>query len=235
MHENRSDGALIWRLPAARNFFRARMSDSFNSDSEESDRDEGNGEQPQKRKLARRTASALRRKEADNEREAFLNEGMLSGLHDEEDEEAAEALRDLSIRANRAQNAKRSSAELDANEMFDYSKAFFKRKDVKDIVQRKDEYGNRIIKYLSYSKEFFVWNFWKVGADPNDNDDDCTDSLISYLKALVSNGKDADGKKFSCAVAKQIPLLATAEHLEEFLREVFIKFRQRYFFCVCVS
>jgi hypothetical protein len=154
-----------------------------------------------------------------DERRQFLNEGMLQGVLDEDEESAAEALRHL--------NDRTSHEELLAKELRDYCSCFFKRKDVKAIFKKKDEYGNAIIKHQSYVKEFFVWNFWSTGADASDDDDECTDRLKTYLEVLVEKGRDARGKKMDIVAAKEFSFLATAEHLEDFLREYFIKYRQR--------
>ena len=187
------------------------------SGSELSDVDSDNADDERNKAKPGKKSSKQQRDE--DERRQFMEEDMLNGIVDDDEESAADVLRTL--------NDKATHANLLAKEMREYSCSFFKRKDVKVVFKKKDEYGNAIIKHQSYVKEFLVWNFWTTGADADDNDDECTDSLMVYLETLVRKGRDVSGKKLDTNTARQFRFLATAEHLEDFLREYFIKYRQR--------
>jgi hypothetical protein len=155
----------------------------------------------------------------DNEQRRFLREGMIEGVLDGDEESAAEVLSQL--------NDKSRHGELQAEEMREFCTSFFKRKDIRASFDKKDEYGNKIFKYQSYLKEFLVYHHFIPGADPYNDDEECTDDLKTYLDVVGGKGKDASGEKMDCPTAKQFRFLATAQNLEDFLRDYFIKFRQR--------
>ena len=138
----------------------------------ESERDDESGSDEdlaQRSTESGRKASKQRKcQDGEAERDQFFPEGMLLGVLDENEEDSLEGMTQLRGRAKQA--------ELRAQEMYEYSRRFFKRKDVKQIFNKKDEYGNRIIKHPTYSKEFLVWCFWSSGDTADDDDNECTDT-----------------------------------------------------------
>ena len=189
----------------------------------ESERDDESGSDEdlaQRSTESGRKASKQRKcQDGEAERDQFFPEGMLLGVLDENEEDALEGMTQLRGRAKQA--------ELRAQEMYEYSRRFFKRKDVKQIFNKKDEYGNRIIKHPTYAKEFLVWCFWSSGDTADDDDNENTDNLKTYLEILVQRGRDARGIKLSQIIARDFKFIANPAKLEDFLREYFIKYRQR--------
>lgn len=149
---------------------------------------------------------------------------------DDGDIDAAAVLNILRLESAQADEAPCESAPAAdfASGLQAYSKVFFKRSEVKLLMKKKNLAEKQMVKYSTYSREFLVFSFYRISANPLDDNDKCTALLLHYLKMLTAQGKNPDGTPLLQADAKKIPLIGTAENLEKFLVDYFIPHRKRW-------
>eukprot|EP00291_Cryptomonas_curvata_P018941 CAMPEP_0172168910 /NCGR_PEP_ID=MMETSP1050-20130122/10409_1 /TAXON_ID=233186 /ORGANISM="Cryptomonas curvata, Strain CCAP979/52" /LENGTH=1108 /DNA_ID=CAMNT_0012839903 /DNA_START=134 /DNA_END=3456 /DNA_ORIENTATION=+ len=114
-----------------------------------------------------------------------------------------------------------------ALEFRQYVSAFFKLKDIKDLIAQFTLSESWPINYNTYLREYITFFFWKSEADPKDPDCSVADSIKEYITTVFSNGKDSNGELLTEQSAVQFKLIATAKNLENFLGNYFVTHRSR--------
>ena len=118
-----------------------------------------------------------------------MTAGILMDVGDIEAATVLIVLRGESAQADEAPFDSASAADF-AIGLKAYSKAFFKRSDVKLLMQKKNLAEMQMVKYSTYSREFLVFCFYRISANPLDNNDE-----FHCCAVTLSQNVDISGQK----------------------------------------
>jgi hypothetical protein len=126
-----------------------------------------------------------------------------------------------------SQSTGASESEKHAAEFKSFVSDFYKRDDIRKMIDEFSVQRAWPVGYNTYLREYIAYHHFTPGSNARDKDNACCDDLKNYIRTVFSNGKDENGNTLTQDDAMQFKFIASAKNLEDFLENYFVKCRRR--------